>query len=155
MNFDSISKPAICYGVAGLVAVGLFFGTTSMMDQMKVNASNHNGIPSSAEVVSGQVESSSSSASSSSASSDGVDESSSGSASSGATAPAVGDEKTVDKKPDADVYHVEWGDTLSGISGQVGVSVDALAHANEIDNVDLIYADSSIVVPEVVTKVSE
>ena len=47
-----------------------------------------------------------------------------------------------------DVYHIEWGDTLSKISRTVGVSVDALANHNEIRNVNLIYANSSLQIPK-------
>lgn len=47
-----------------------------------------------------------------------------------------------------DVYHIEWGDTLSKISKTVGVSVDALANHNEIKNVNLIYANSSLQIPK-------
>jgi nucleoid-associated protein YgaU len=46
------------------------------------------------------------------------------------------------------VYQVECGDTLSEISGIVGASVDSIAHLNEIDNVNLIYAGESLRVPE-------
>ena len=47
-----------------------------------------------------------------------------------------------------DLFGVEWGDTLSGISSQTGVSVDALAQQNQIQNVDLIYADSVLQIPK-------
>lgn len=46
-------------------------------------------------------------------------------------------------------YDIEWGDTLSDISRETGRSVDALANANEIYDVDFIYAGSTIVVPDV------
>lgn len=45
------------------------------------------------------------------------------------------------------IYDIEWGDTLSGISRDTGVSVDAIAQENDIRDVDLIYADSSITIP--------
>lgn len=45
------------------------------------------------------------------------------------------------------IWDVQWGDTLSGISRQTGVSVDAIAQENNIQDVDLIYADSSIAIP--------
>lgn len=41
-------------------------------------------------------------------------------------------------------YDVQWGDTLSGVSRSTGVSVDDLARENGIENVDLIYAGSSL-----------
>lgn len=46
------------------------------------------------------------------------------------------------------VYQVNKGDTLSKISGEVGASVDSIAHLNEIDNVNLIYAGESLRIPE-------
>jgi LysM repeat protein len=45
-------------------------------------------------------------------------------------------------------YDVQWGDTLSGVSRSTGVSVDDLARENGIENVDLIYAGSSLRVPQ-------
>lgn len=45
------------------------------------------------------------------------------------------------------VYIVQPGDTLSGISAATGVSVDMLAQANSIADVNLIYADSALVIP--------
>lgn len=50
--------------------------------------------------------------------------------------------------PEPSTYDIEWGDTLSGISRETGISVESLAHANEIADVDFIYAGSTIVVPE-------
>lgn len=46
------------------------------------------------------------------------------------------------------VVHVMRGDTLSKISRETGCSVDALAHHNEIDDVNLIYDGSSLRVPD-------
>lgn len=43
-----------------------------------------------------------------------------------------------------DTHHIIWGDTLSGISDTYGVSVDKLANLNQIRNVNLIYANSSL-----------
>lgn len=45
------------------------------------------------------------------------------------------------------VYDIQWGDTLSDISKMFGRSVDSIAEYNHIQNVDLIYAESSIVIP--------
>ena len=45
------------------------------------------------------------------------------------------------------VYHINEGDTLSGISDKVGYSVDAIANENGIRNPDLIYKDSTIRIP--------
>lgn len=46
------------------------------------------------------------------------------------------------------IYYIHYGDTLSGISSQTGVSVQKIAHINEIDDVNLIYADSALVIPD-------
>lgn len=45
-------------------------------------------------------------------------------------------------------YDVQWGDTLSGVSRSTGVSVDDLARENGIEDVNLIYAGSSLRVPQ-------
>lgn len=45
------------------------------------------------------------------------------------------------------VYLIKPGDTLSSISAAVGVSVDALMHANQIINPNLIYANSALRIP--------
>lgn len=46
------------------------------------------------------------------------------------------------------VHDITWGDTLSAISREYGVSVDAIATANGIWDVDLIYDGSSIIIPQ-------
>lgn len=62
-------------------------------------------------------------------------------------------EKTEDEaepiaKPREQTIHIiTWGETLSGISRQYGVSVDAIANANQIRDVNLIYANSVLVIP--------
>lgn len=48
---------------------------------------------------------------------------------------------------DDDVHLVQHGDTLSSISTEYGISVDMLAKYNGIADVDLIYSDSSLLVP--------
>lgn len=45
------------------------------------------------------------------------------------------------------IYIIQPGDTLSGISAATGVSVDKLALANDIADVNLIYAGSALVIP--------
>lgn len=45
------------------------------------------------------------------------------------------------------IYIIQPGDTLSGISAATGVSVDKLARANDIADVNLIYAGSALVIP--------
>lgn len=47
----------------------------------------------------------------------------------------------------APVYMIQRGDTLSGISAKVLYSVDELAEYNKIKDVNLIYADSALRVP--------
>lgn len=46
------------------------------------------------------------------------------------------------------VYQVQKGDTLSEVSGKVGASVDSIAHLNELDDVNLIYAGESLRIPK-------
>lgn len=50
-------------------------------------------------------------------------------------------------QPTDTVRYIHWGDTLSQISLETGVSVDRLAQYNAIPKVDLIYAESSLRVP--------
>ncbi|MFJ2662549.1 LysM peptidoglycan-binding domain-containing protein [Arthrobacter koreensis] len=50
-------------------------------------------------------------------------------------------------QPTDTVYWIEWGDTLSQISLESGVSVARLAEYNSIPNVDLIYAESALTIP--------
>lgn len=45
------------------------------------------------------------------------------------------------------VYTIVSGDTLVSISAETGVSVDMLAEYNSIRNVNVIYEDSSLVIP--------
>lgn len=52
--------------------------------------------------------------------------------------------------PQDTVRYIHWGDTLSQISLETGVSVDRLAQYNAIPKVDLIYADSALRVPYLV-----
>jgi LysM repeat protein len=47
------------------------------------------------------------------------------------------------------VYEIEQGDTLTEISRKTGVSVQRLAEANAIIDVNWIYAGSSLVIPPV------
>ena len=55
----------------------------------------------------------------------------------------VDTEELTDEAKD-DWYVVKRGDTLSGVSGEVGISLQSLAKHNEIDDVDLIYEGQSI-----------
>lgn len=50
--------------------------------------------------------------------------------------------------PGQQVYVVQDGETLSSISAATGVSVDRLAQANGIRNVNLIYRGSALVIPQ-------
>ena len=47
----------------------------------------------------------------------------------------------------ASVYIVQPGDTLSSISALTGVSVDKIAQANSLVDVNRIYKDSALVIP--------
>lgn len=42
-------------------------------------------------------------------------------------------------------YIIQWGDTLSGISAETGISVQKLAYDNNIQNVNLIYAGDVLI----------
>lgn len=45
-------------------------------------------------------------------------------------------------------YRVKWGDTLTKIAAQFGVSIQSIVSANNINNPDLIYADQYLEIPE-------
>ncbi len=45
-------------------------------------------------------------------------------------------------------YVVVWGDTLSSIAGKFGVSLDSLAAANNITNINYIYGGQVLVIPQ-------
>ena len=55
---------------------------------------------------------------------------------------AVDTSQVIQKDSNVFAYTIQLGDTLSGISEKLGVSVDELASDNQIKNVDLIYANS-------------
>ena len=52
------------------------------------------------------------------------------------------------------IHDVIWGDTLSKISLEYGVSVDEIAEFNLIRNVNLIYSGSSLQIPGVLDKIN-
>lgn len=54
---------------------------------------------------------------------------------------------TVNDGRGASVYIVQPGDTLSSISAATGVSVDKIAQANSLIDVNCIYKDSALVIP--------
>ena len=60
--------------------------------------------------------------------------------------------KKVKKQPKK-VYHIQKGDTLSAISDKLLYSVDELAKYNQIKDVNLIYAGSSLRIPQKSNKV--
>ena len=65
--------------------------------------------------------------------------------------PKESEEKNTEteERPSKPVIHiVQPEDTLSSISAQYGVSVDAIAKANKIRNVNLIYDDSALKIPQ-------
>lgn len=57
------------------------------------------------------------------------------------------DVSNVNDGRDASVYIVQPGDTLSSISALTGVSVDKIAQANSLVDVNRIYKDSALVIP--------
>lgn len=57
------------------------------------------------------------------------------------------DGNNVNDGRDASVYIVQPGDTLSSISAATGVSVDKIAQANSLVDVNRIYKDSALVIP--------
>lgn len=62
------------------------------------------------------------------------------------TVPPV-DGGTVNDGRGASVYIVQPGDTLSSISAATGVSVDKIAQANSLVDVNRIYKESALVIP--------
>lgn len=50
-------------------------------------------------------------------------------------------------KPKNRVYEIEWGDTLTSISAETGVPVDMLVETNRIQDPNLIYAGSALLIP--------
>lgn len=56
--------------------------------------------------------------------------------------------KVIDRNGQETVYVIQNGDTLSSISGRVGYSVDELAEYNHIADVNLIYSDSALRLPQ-------
>lgn len=65
----------------------------------------------------------------------------------GPVAPASGNRAPVAVPAGSSVYDIHAGDTLSRISRNVGISVEKLASANGIADLNLIYAGSSLRVP--------
>lgn len=63
--------------------------------------------------------------------------------------PAVppADGSTINDGRGASVYIVQPGDTLSSISAATGVSVDKIAQANSLVDVNRIYKESALVIP--------
>lgn len=107
---------------------------------------------SSADVSSNSSASSSTNSSSSDASSSNGSEASSSAAVTGLD-PADAEEskrkaEAIIAEKGGHIYYVHYGDTLSGISAQTGVSVQRIANINEIDNIHLIYANSALVIPD-------
>ena len=49
--------------------------------------------------------------------------------------------------PSVTVYIVQAGDTLGEIAKDHGITVDELAQANQIENIDLIYSGQELIIP--------
>lgn len=52
-------------------------------------------------------------------------------------------------------YTIKSGDTLSGISGIYGTTVDAIVNANGISNPDLIYPGQELIIPNIDARSSD
>lgn len=52
-------------------------------------------------------------------------------------------------EPKNETYIIEWGDTLTSISADTGVPIDMLVETNHIQNPNLIYAGSALLIPPV------
>lgn len=61
--------------------------------------------------------------------------------------PAPDAVKPEEVAPKPEKYLIEPGDTLVSISAEVGVSVDELASLNKVQNPNLIYAGSALLIP--------
>lgn len=70
-----------------------------------------------------------------------------GTSTAGPTAPPERESAPKKAQPTDTVYYIQWGDTLSQISLDTGVSVKRLAEYNSIPDVDLIYADAILRIP--------
>ena len=65
----------------------------------------------------------------------------------GPVAPPVSTPVEANDNRARNIYIIQPGDTLSGISAATGVSVDKLAYVNGIADVNLIYAGSTLEIP--------
>lgn len=65
----------------------------------------------------------------------------------GPVAPPVSTPVDANDNRARNIYIIQPGDTLSGISAATGVSVDKLAYVNGIADVNLIYAGSALEIP--------
>lgn len=65
----------------------------------------------------------------------------------GPVAPPVSTPVEANDNRARNIYIIQPGDTLSGISAATGVSVDRLAYVNGIADVNLIYAGSALEIP--------
>ena len=65
----------------------------------------------------------------------------------GPVAPPVSTPVEANDNRARNIYIIQPGDTLSGISAATGVSVDKLAYVNGIADVNLIYAGSALEIP--------
>lgn len=70
-----------------------------------------------------------------------------GTSTAGPTAPPERGSAPEPAQPADTVRYLVWGDTLSQISLETGVSVQRLAEYNSIPNADLIYADEMLTIP--------
>ena len=77
-----------------------------------------------------------------------------GTSTDGPTPPPERESAPEEAQPADTVYYIQWGDTLSQISLDTGVSVERLAEYNAIPNVDLIYANAILRIPYILIPTS-
>lgn len=72
----------------------------------------------------------------------------------GPTPPPERESAPDEAQPADTIYYIQWGDTLSQISLDTGVSVERLADYNSIPNVDLIFANAILRIPYILIPTS-
>lgn len=155
-NMPAEAQPADNASNASSTSSASADGKDASAEASKPAASDSSSSASSSSAVSSEASSSASSGAAADAdgSEDGAKPSEGASDASedgkGAGAPAGGDIEVVGSgtRNGEKVYIIKWGDTLSYISAETGFSVDEIANLNEIRDVNMIYADSALRIPD-------